>query len=186
MFNDIATKNPDQDIMGHRECLEERTVVNDKGVKMLIVEVCLDDVYKWLTFKEVLEHIDGLAQGFTAIGIRKGDPVAIYANASKDWTMTLLALNKIGSIVATIYPNLGLDGVKYAISSTPCQCIVTSQENLKIIDEVLEIVGDTKVIYFQNRCHKRPKNLPSNTLELEQVVSLGNGIEVMTDSRPNR
>ena len=54
-------------------------------------------------WREADERIDQLAAGFLALGLRKGDKVAILSRTRLEWTLCDYALASIGAVVVPIY-----------------------------------------------------------------------------------
>ena len=52
---------------------------------------------------EAAERVDDYANGLLALGIRKGDTVAILAQTTLEWTLFDLALSSVGAIGVPIY-----------------------------------------------------------------------------------
>lgn len=88
----------------------------------------LADQYNWLSTGEVLDKIDHLAKGFEALGIKKGDKVIIYADTQARWFYSCLAIAKLGGIVVTLFSNLGETGVRYGMSQTKAEYVITTEE----------------------------------------------------------
>ncbi|HCW80091.1 MAG TPA: AMP-binding protein, partial [Ruminococcaceae bacterium] len=57
------------------------------------------------TWNEFRDECDRAAKGLLAIGIKKGDHVAIWATNVPEWLITLFAAAKIGAVLVTVNTN---------------------------------------------------------------------------------
>lgn len=75
--------------------------------KVAITEIGVDGKPdRSLTFKELEEYINQVANFFTTIGLKKGDCVVLFLENSADFLALYLSLEKIGVISALINHNL--------------------------------------------------------------------------------
>ena len=57
------------------------------------------------TYKELNEVCDTVARGFLALGIKKGDHVAMWSTNYPEWIITQFACAKIGAVIVTVNTN---------------------------------------------------------------------------------
>ena len=57
------------------------------------------------TYREFDEETDEIAKGFLAMGLKKGDHIAIWAPNIPEWVLTLFATAKIGGVLVTVNTN---------------------------------------------------------------------------------
>ena len=79
---------------------------------------------KRYTYGEFIDLIDRYAKGFTAMGIRKGDRVALLLPNLPESTIIIYALNKIGAISDNIDPTSKEDRIKYFLEKEKVNAIV--------------------------------------------------------------
>ncbi len=72
---------------------------------------------EWLTFShaEAAVAVDELANGLLALGVRKGDAVAILGRTSLEWALFDFALALVGAVGAPIYANSSARDVQYVL-----------------------------------------------------------------------
>ncbi|MFZ2448762.1 MAG: AMP-binding protein [Syntrophobacteraceae bacterium] len=80
-----------------------------------------------LTYREFGELVDRLAKGLMALGIQKGEKVAVWATNVPYWVALQFATAKIGSILVTVNTLYKIAEVSYLLEQSDC-------ENLFIID----------------------------------------------------
>ena len=79
---------------------------------------------KRYTYGEFIDLIDRYAKGFAAMGIRKGDRVALLLPNLPESTIIIYALNKIGAISDNIDPTSKVDRMKYFLEKEKVNAIV--------------------------------------------------------------
>ncbi len=79
---------------------------------------------KRYTYGEFIDLIDRYAKGFTAMGIRKGDRVALLLPNLPESTIIIYALNKIGAVSDNIDPTSKEDRMKYFLEKEKVNAIV--------------------------------------------------------------
>lgn len=79
---------------------------------------------KRYTYGEFIDLIDRYAKGFTAMGIKKGDRVALLLPNLPESTIIIYALNKIGAISDNIDPTSKEDRMKYFLEKEKVNAIV--------------------------------------------------------------
>ena len=71
----------------------------------VIAEFREPTTHRWITMsaKDMLERVHRVAKGLTALGVRPGDMVVIYAPTSYDWGVVDFACAAIGAVSVPIY-----------------------------------------------------------------------------------
>jgi len=115
---------------------------------------------KRYTYGEFIDLIDRYAKGFAAMGIRKGDRVALLLPNLPESTIIIYALNKIGAISDNIDPTSKEDRMKYFLEKEKVNAIVC-------FDKVYE----TSIKFIENYIY--------NELNIDKVL-----ITKITDSLP--
>ena len=76
------------------------------------------------TWKEFCDECDRAAKGFLAMGIQKGDHVAIWATNVPEWLVTLFASAKIGAVLVTVNTNYKKYEMKYLLQQSDTKMLV--------------------------------------------------------------
>jgi len=111
MFDEIAARYPDN----------EAVVSVHQGVR-------------W-TYGELKEQVDRLARGLMALGVEKGDRVAIWMMNHAEWIVTQFATAKIGAILVNINPAYRTYELEYALRQAEIQTLIV-QGRFKTSDYV--------------------------------------------------
>lgn len=104
MLNEIANTYPDND------CL----VSIPEGIR-----------YNYRQFKS---EVDKIAKAFLALGVKKGDRVAIWSTNNVAWVLTQFATSKIGAILVTINPAYRASELEYALKQSETSTLVLIEE----------------------------------------------------------
>lgn len=89
--------------------------------------VVYDDRDFRLTYRQFGELVDQLAKGLMALGIQKGEKVAVWATNVPYWVALQFATAKIGAILLTVNTLYKIAELSYVLEQSDC-------ENIFIID----------------------------------------------------
>ena len=81
------------------------------------------------TWSEFSACVDDMARGLMAIGVQKGEKVAVWATNVPHWVTLMFATARIGAILVTVNTNYRETELRYLLQQSEC-------ENLFIIDSV--------------------------------------------------
>lgn len=76
------------------------------------------------TWKEFDEETDKVAKAFMALGIKKGDKVAIWATNIPEWLLTLFGAAKCGAVLVTVNTNYKVFELEYLLSQSDTKLLV--------------------------------------------------------------
>lgn len=76
------------------------------------------------TWKEFNEEVDRIARGFMALGLGKGDHIAIWATNVPAWLLTLFASAKIGAILVTVNTAYKVFELEYLLRQSDTKALV--------------------------------------------------------------
>jgi fatty-acyl-CoA synthase len=76
------------------------------------------------TYRCFDEECDRLARGFLALGVKKGDHIAVWATNTPEWLLTLFAAAKIGAVLVTVNTNYKLLELDYQLKQCDAKVLV--------------------------------------------------------------
>ncbi len=120
------------------------------------------------TWREFSANVDQLAKGLMALGIKKGEKVAIWATNVPYWVGLMFATARIGAILLTVNTNYRESEILYLLKHSDC-------ENLFLIDGFRDhdylksIYNVVPELRRQERGHLHCEDLPY----LKRVMFLG-------------
>ncbi len=100
MFKEIAHKYPDNDA---------------------VISIHQNRRY---TYRQLEQEVDRTAKGFIALGLKKGDRLAIWATNIAEWIITQFATAKVGIILVNINPAYRTHELEYALRQSETQAIL--------------------------------------------------------------
>jgi len=76
------------------------------------------------TYREFLEEVDTFARGLMALGVERGNRVAIWALNYAEWVIVQFATAKIGAILVNINPAYRTYELEYALKQAEVQTLI--------------------------------------------------------------
>ncbi|KAH6925996.1 hypothetical protein HPB50_012935 [Hyalomma asiaticum] len=124
-----------------RRCLGTRPILRRTEEKQadsgkIFKKVALGD-YQWLTYHEVDRKIELTARGLRSIGARPRQYLAILAETRAEWLLTAHACFRSNIPLVTLYATLGDDAIVSAINETQATLLVTSEDLLPRVQNVV-------------------------------------------------
>jgi fatty-acyl-CoA synthase len=102
------------------------------------------------TYAEFDRQVDEAARALMALGIERGDHVAIWATNWPQWVITQFATARIGSVLININPAYRVSELEYVLKQSDAKLLVTidqfkSSNYLAMIDELIpELAASTR------------------------------------------
>ncbi len=98
------------------------------------------------TWRELDAEVDRVAKGFLALGIGKGDHVAIWATNVPEWYLTLFACSKIGAVLVTVNTNYKTFEAEYLLrqSDTKALVLIEGTKTVNYCDIMEELCPEMK------------------------------------------
>jgi len=121
-----------------------------------------------LTYRQFGELVDTVAKGLMALGVKKGDKVAVWANNVPYWVTLQFATAKIGAILLTVNTHYQSHELKYLLehSETENLFIIGSYRGHDYLNTVYELIPELKI---QERGQLKTNKFP----KLKRVFYLG-------------
>ena len=105
-----------------------------------------------LTYREFGDLVDRLARGLMAMGIRKGEKVAVWATNVPCWVALQFATAKIGAVLLTINTSYRISELSYVLaqSETENLFLIDGYQDIDYLQTVYELVPELRT---QERGH---------------------------------
>jgi fatty-acyl-CoA synthase len=99
------------------------------------------------TWKEFNEECDTIAKAFMALGIKKGEHIAIWATNIPEWLLTLFASAKIGAVLVTVNTGYKVFETEYLLRQSDTKALVMidgfkSTNYVEIINQLCPMLKD--------------------------------------------
>ena len=90
-----------------------------------------------LSSKDLFERVRDVSLGLSALGLRKGDRVAVISESRPEWILTDLAVIAAGGITVPVYPTLSATQARYILSDSGARiAVVSTMEQLEKVQAV--------------------------------------------------
>jgi acetyl-CoA synthetase len=116
------------------------------------------DVSKKITYRELSEQVNKLANVYKGLGISKGDRVVLYMPMIPEAAYAMLACARIGAIHSVVFAGFSPEALAARVKGCEASLVVTADEAprggratpLKTnVDKALEIAGETQVLVVE-------------------------------------
>jgi long-chain acyl-CoA synthetase len=87
-----------------------------------------DGAWVPVSWAEADARVTALANGFLALGIEKGDRVAILCRTRLEWTLSDYALATIGAVVIPVYPTSSQAEVAYILRDSEAKLLIAEDD----------------------------------------------------------
>ncbi|MEG1612730.1 MAG: AMP-binding protein [Clostridia bacterium] len=96
------------------------------------------------TWKEFDEETELIARGLMALGIKKGDHIAIWATNTPEWLLTMFASAKIGAVLVTVNTNYKIFELEYLLrqSDTKLLVMIGGFKNNNYVSTIRDLLPD--------------------------------------------
>ena len=85
-----------------------------------------DKVFKDISYSDLAKRVEEFASGLTALGVTKGDRVALLSENRPEWAITDLATLAIGGVVVPLYPSLPSAQIAFIVRNSGAKALVVS------------------------------------------------------------
>jgi fatty-acyl-CoA synthase len=125
-----------------------------------------------LTYRQYKEEVNRLAKGLLALGIEKGEHVAVWATNVPEWVMLEIALAKIGAVLVTVNTNCRVSEIEYVLRQGDITTLFMIEEfrGNSYIESLYRIAPELKNLADPVRERLQSVALP----ELKRVILIGN------------
>ena len=101
-------------------------------------------------FRELRERFDAVAKGLMALGVERGDKVAIWANNVPEWVYTQFGSARMGAVLVTVNTNYRSSELEYLLQQSDATTLILvggirePDEYLKVLDKVCPVIKDSE------------------------------------------
>jgi len=94
-------------------------------------------LYRERCWRDYAALVARTARALTALGLRRGDRVAIMGDACEEWVICDLAAQSLGAIVYGIYPTASASEIEYQVRDGGAVLFIA--ENQEYVDKILQV-----------------------------------------------
>ncbi len=126
----------------------------------------LDDSISW-TWGELQEQVDTLARGYVALGLQRGQSIALMLANRPEFHLCDLAAIMIGATPFSIYMQYTAEQIQFVVSDADARIIVTEPQFLDVILEARKELPDVRHVIVLGS----EGELPEGCTTLEAVMA---------------
>ncbi|KAI5712827.1 hypothetical protein M8J75_011500 [Diaphorina citri] len=140
-----------------------------------------------MSFQEVEDHSNRIANFFKSKGLQRGDAVALFMEGQPEYVCMWLGLSKIGVVAAFINTNQRQHILIHSIKVAECKAIIYGAELSEALTEVKDSIPGISLYAAGTRRKPQAKVLPSTTLLDEELpeVSAKSPTEDIKKNKPS-
>ncbi len=124
-----------------------------------------------ISWKRYYDSVRFISQGMGALGVEKGNRVAIFSTTRVEWIFCDLAILGAGGVTVPVYPTTPSRDVEYVLTNSGAEFLVV--ENLALLDKVLEIRENLPALKKIILIEGPSQDDDSDIVSLSDVVELG-------------
>lgn len=129
-----------------------------------------------LTYQAFYQQVRARAGGLRALGLQRGDRIAIMAENSLDWSITDWACQCLGIVVATIFPTLPADQASYIVQDSASKVVFAGTDELA---ERLQNAG-ARVVQWSELAELAAQHGPLDPAEFDREIDAGKTEDLAT------
>jgi fatty-acyl-CoA synthase len=128
-----------------------------------------------VTYRRYREESDRLAKGLLALGIEKGDHVAVWATNLPEWALLEMALAKIGAVLVTINTNYRTAELEYVLRQGDITTLfmIEGFRGNSYLETIYSLLPALKIL--RDPAHEPVRNAGFPCLN--QVILIGNSLQ---------
>jgi long-chain acyl-CoA synthetase len=141
--------------------------------KPLALGRCRGDEIIQISSQEMFERIRDLSLGLRALGISRGDRVAIVSETRPEWLLSDLAVLTAGAVTVPIYPTLSAGQARYILQDSGARlAMVSTRLQLEKVQEVRHQLPALEAVVVMDAVTAASAGT-SSVLSLEEVERRG-------------
>ncbi|MEM1484095.1 AMP-binding protein [Oscillospiraceae bacterium PP1C4] len=141
-----------------------------------------------MTWRQFDDEVNRIAKGFLALGLGRGDHIAIWATNVPEWLITLFATAKIGAVLVTVNTNYKVFELEYLLRQSDAKALVMiggfkDADYVGIVNELCPMLKDSKpgecenpMLPFLKDIIYVGENTPAGMLAWNKLPELGESI----------
>ena len=121
-----------------------------------------------MTWNELAAEVDMVAKGFIALGVKRGERIALIATNIPHWVVVMLAAAKVGAVLLPLNTHYKKKGIDFTLKNSGAENIFISDgfRDEDYVADLRELIPELKY-GFRNELH--PRRYPN----LKRVFYLG-------------
>ena len=145
--------------------------IQDYGDKPALAHKPKGGTYQDISYTEFAESVDVFSKGLNALGVQKGDRVAILSENRPEWAITDFGILKTGAVNVPMFSTLTAAQVGYILKDSGAKVIcISTKDQLKKVISIRDEVPSLKHIIIYNELDDEA---PTNVSQFVDICSKG-------------
>jgi long-chain acyl-CoA synthetase len=106
----------------------------------------VNGVYEGINYAELKSETENFALGLAALGIKRGDKLAIIAENRPEWVYSDMAILGLGAVDVPLYPSLTAESVQFILNNSEAKGIIVS--NKFQLNKILKIKSNCYLLKY--------------------------------------
>ncbi|PAV28218.1 acetyl-coenzyme A synthetase [Virgibacillus profundi] len=145
--------------------LLDRHIENGAGNRTALIWEGEDGKSSFYTYRMLLEEVNRFANILQSMGVKKGDPVAIYLPNLAESFIAILACFRLGAVYSTIFSGFSEQSLKDRLASYEPKMVVTADASLRRgkviplkekVDHVIDEIPSVDAVIVVDRLGTKP------------------------------
>ncbi|RIA09523.1 acetyl-coenzyme A synthetase [Flavobacteriaceae bacterium MAR_2010_72] len=141
-------------------CLDRHLTTRGDKTAILFEPNNPDEPSEAISYKQLFERVNKMANVLKSEGIKKGDRVCIYLPMIPELAISLLACARIGAIHSVVFAGFSSTALSTRINDSDCKMVLTSDGSYRgdktidlkgIVDEALQSCPNVKTVLVTKR-----------------------------------
>lgn len=115
--------------------------------RLALIEKCLDGTVKRVSYCDLKNHSNRLANLLRAKGIERGDRVALLLPQTTETCFSHIAVYKLGAIVVPLASLFGVDALVYRLNNSGAKAVITNQQGAEKLGAIRDQLTSVEQIY---------------------------------------
>jgi len=127
--------------------------------------------YRDISYRELRTAVMQTANGLAALGVARGDRIALISENRPEWVITDLAMMYLGVINVSIYPTLTAKQIEYILRDAGCSFVIVS--TVLQLKKILSIRPSNPVVKKVILLSETGEDYDSSIVPFARVLQLG-------------
>jgi long-chain acyl-CoA synthetase len=132
--------------------------------------------YEYLTYNDVWERVRAFRRGLAALGMQKGDRIALLSENRVEWALSDLTAQSLGIVTVPIYATLPAPQVQYLVGDSAARALIVSDG--KQLAKALELRPNVRTL---EHIIVMDGPAPEGVLTFEEVIARGRDAAIRDD-----
>jgi acyl-CoA ligase (AMP-forming) (exosortase A-associated) len=124
-----------------------------------------------LSFAQIEEACNRLAHGLIAMGVRRGDRVAVYLDNTVEAVVSIFAILKAGAVFMCVNPTTKAEKLTYILNNSGARVLITQSQKVKSVQACRENMSDLEAVLVAGQGVEQVAPAPERVVAWETLMA---------------